>query len=75
MPANQRGPAALPAVAAHGRAADAMPEDAKVGAVPSEAVATVEAVVIRKDGTRVDYGVIASSNPERIPLSPRPEGE
>jgi hypothetical protein len=52
-----------------------MLEDAKVGAVPSEAVATVEAVVIRKDGTRVDYGVIASSNPERIPLSPRPEGE
>jgi hypothetical protein len=52
-----------------------MSADAKVGAAPSERVTTLEAVVIRKDGTRVDYGVIASSNPDRIPVSPRPEEE
>jgi hypothetical protein len=48
-----------------------MSDDTKVGA--SEMVTTLEAVVIKKDGTRVDYGVIASSNPEKVPLSPRPE--
>lgn len=50
-----------------------MSEDAKVDAAQPEMVSTLEAVVIRRDGTRVDYGVIASSNPERIPISPRPE--
>jgi hypothetical protein len=51
-----------------------MSADAKVDAAQSKMVTTVEAVVIRKDGTRVDLGVIASSDPERIPVSPRPEG-
>jgi predicted thioesterase len=36
-------------------------------------VVTVEAVVIKADGRRVDYGTIASSDPERVPVSPRPE--
>jgi hypothetical protein len=34
-------------------------------------VVTVEAVVIKADGRRVDYGTIASSDPERVPVSPR----
>jgi hypothetical protein len=38
-------------------------------------VATVEAVVIKADGRRVDLGVIASSDPERVPIAPRPEEE
>jgi predicted thioesterase len=38
-------------------------------------VTTVEAVVIKADGRRVDYGVIATSDAERVPLSPRPEEE
>jgi hypothetical protein len=50
-----------------------MSDDTKVGTAASEMVTTLEAVVIKKDGTRVDYGVIASSNPEKVPLSPRPE--
>lgn len=51
-----------------------MSEDARGDAAQPEMVTTVEAVVIRRDGTRVPLGVIASSNPERIPVSPRPEG-
>jgi predicted aspartyl protease len=35
----------------------------------SKVVTTVEAVVIKADGRRVDYGVIASSNVERVPVS------
>jgi hypothetical protein len=38
-------------------------------------VTTVEAVLTRADGSRVDLGVIASSDPERIPVTPRREGE
>jgi predicted thioesterase len=45
-----------------------------VGA-PTGTVVTVEAVVTKADGRRVDYGVVASSDPERAPISPRPEEE
>jgi predicted aspartyl protease len=38
-------------------------------------VTTVEAVLIKADGRRVDYGVIASSDPDRIPITPRWEDE
>lgn len=41
------------------------------GVAPAGAVTTVEAVVIKADGTRVDYGVVASSDPERVPITPR----
>lgn len=40
----------------------------------SKMVTTLEAVLIKADGSRVDYGVIASSDQERVPLTPRPEG-
>jgi predicted thioesterase len=42
-------------------------------AAPAGVISTVEAVVIKADGRRVDHGVIASSAPERVPLSERPE--
>jgi predicted thioesterase len=45
-----------------------------VGA-PTGTVVIVEAVVTKSDGRRVDYGVIATSDPEHAPLSPRPEEE
>lgn len=51
--------------------------DSNIGRVvgsPDGVVTTLEAVVIRADGSRVDLGVIASSDPERAPLTPRPEG-
>lgn len=48
---------------------------AGVGVAPAGMVTTVEAVVIKADGRRVDYGVVASSDEERVPLSPRPEDE
>lgn len=38
-------------------------------------VTTVEAVLIKADGRRIDLGVVASSNPERVPVTPRREGE
>jgi hypothetical protein len=38
-------------------------------------VTTVEAVLTRADGSRVDLGVVASSHPERIPVTARREGE
>jgi hypothetical protein len=46
-----------------------------VGAAESKKVITVEAVVTKADGSRVDYGVIATSDPERVPPTPRPEEE
>lgn len=41
---------------------------------PAGMITTLEAVVIKADGTRVDLGTIASSDPERAPVTPRPEG-
>lgn len=56
-----------------------MPDDldkvAGVVAASGGMVTTVEAVVIKADGRRVDHGVIATSDPDRVPLSPRPEEE
>lgn len=54
-----------------------MPDDhnqvAGAIAAPAGMVTTVEAVVIKSDGRRIDYGVVATSDPERVPLSSRPE--
>jgi len=50
-------------------------EVATVVGAPAGSVVTVEAVVNKAGGRRVDYGVIASSDPERVPVSPRPEEE
>jgi hypothetical protein len=48
---------------------------AGVNVAPAGTVTTVEAVVVKADGSRVDYGVIASSHPDYVPLSARPEGK
>lgn len=43
------------------------------GVAPAGMVTSVEAVLIKADGRRIDYGTIASSDPERVPVTPRPE--
>lgn len=54
-----------------------MPDDQNrvAGAItaPAGVITTLEAVVIKADGRRIDYGVIATSDPERAPLSERPK--
>lgn len=56
-----------------------MPADlqqfAGVHPAPNGMVTTVEAVVFKADGRQIDYGVIATSDAERVPLSPRLEEE
>lgn len=49
-----------------------MPPGFLTGAKSGEII-TLEATVIRADGTREELGVIASSDPDRIPLTPRKE--
>jgi hypothetical protein len=46
---------------------------AGVNAAPASPLTTVEAVVVKADGRRIDYGVIATSHPDQVPLSTRPE--
>jgi hypothetical protein len=54
-----------------------MPDDhtqvAGVSTASGAMITTLEAVVIKANGRRVDYGVIATSDAERVPLSSRPE--
>lgn len=55
-----------------------MSADAKIvgqGAAPAGMVTSVEAVLIKADGRRIDLGTIASSDPERVPVTLRPEEE
>jgi len=47
--------------------------DGQIHGAPSGTVVSLEATIIKADGRRVELGTIASSDPERVPLTPRPE--
>jgi len=47
--------------------------DGQIQGASSGTVVSLEATIIKADGRRVELGTIASSDPERVPLTPRPE--
>jgi hypothetical protein len=48
-----------------------VPEPGTIIGAPSGQVVTLEATILRADGTVVPLGVIASSDPEIVPVTPR----